>query len=67
MANAVSGGYGGKQDCFPAKAGIQTGLPPSRENKKAPSLDRDLYWLTDAFALPDMHLPGGGRGGAGMG
>jgi hypothetical protein len=22
-----------KEDCFPAKAGIQTGLPPSRENK----------------------------------
>ncbi len=23
------------QECFPAKAGIQTGLPPSRENKEA--------------------------------
>ncbi len=23
--------------CFPAKAGIQTGLPPSRENKAAGS------------------------------
>ncbi|PTW45420.1 hypothetical protein C8J25_10798 [Sphingomonas faeni] len=24
--------------CFPAKAGIQTGLPPSRENKKRSGL-----------------------------
>ncbi|TCP93893.1 hypothetical protein C8J42_101345 [Sphingomonas sp. PP-CE-1A-559] len=27
-------GYGqGRAECFPAKAGIQTGLPPSREYK----------------------------------
>ena len=37
MVDAVSGYCDGvvlSQACSPAKAGVQTGLPPSRENKE---------------------------------
>ena len=43
-----------KTACFPAKAGTQTGLPPSRENKEGKATSR----------LKRPH-PGGGRGPVG--
>jgi hypothetical protein len=44
--------YLSSKACFPAKAGIQTGLPPSRENKESCAAGDADCFLSARHGLP---------------